>query len=62
MKKKRRIVALAATLAVSEVVEDGKLADHWLDSIARLPPDTGGPAPAGLPIQPVGKFRQRRMR
>lgn len=62
MKKKRLIVALAATLAVWEVVEDGKLADHWLDSISRLPPDTGGPALAGLPVRPVGKFRQRRMR
>ncbi len=58
-----RCVALGwLQLAVWEVVEDGKLADHWLDSISRLPPDTGGPAPAGLPLQPAGKFRRGRMR
>jgi hypothetical protein len=35
--------------AVWEVSEEGKLSAHWLDSIAALPPDTGGLAPRYRP-------------
>ncbi|MFO7649853.1 MAG: hypothetical protein R6X13_00730 [bacterium] len=48
--------------AVWEVSEEGKLSGYWLDSIAALPPDTGGLAPLRLPDRRAEKAAGRRAR
>ncbi len=49
-------------LAVWEVTEGGKLSDYWLDSIANLPPDTGGLAPNRRPGRHAEKLQYGRGR
>lgn len=45
--------------AVWEVSEEGRLSGYWLDSIANLPPDTGGLALSRLPARAEQKFNYR---